>query len=123
MEAAERGEGAIVDVLLAEGAEPHAVVARSWTALMLASHGGHGHVVRRLLETGVDPDAISVDGVTALMIASVRGHADVVRRLLDHGADATRTRPTDAWFAYSSMPASTAKRMGGLVEFLNARGR
>ena len=86
--AAQHGDLAMVDVLLAAGANPEAGTRIGrYTPLHLASRGGHGAAVRVLLEGGADPRATNTSGTTSLHFAGQTGSVDAVKALLDHGAD------------------------------------
>jgi ankyrin repeat protein len=85
--AAERGDAAAVQALLAKGAEVNAKGYDGWTALMLASENGHLDVVQALLAKGPDLNAKGYDGRTALMLTSESGHLDVAQALLAKGPD------------------------------------
>ncbi len=83
--AAGRGDPAVVEALLAKGADVNAKDESGITALMWAS--GHLDVVQALLAEGADVNAKRNDGLTLLMQASQLGHLDVVQALIDRGAD------------------------------------
>lgn len=83
--AAMRGDLALVEQLLAAGADPNSP--SCWPALLKASQKGYLPVVRRLLEVGADVNARDRWGQTSLMWAALRGHAVVVQRLLQASAD------------------------------------
>ena len=85
--AAGRGELAIVEALLAKGTDVQARDNHGRTALMLASLNGHLVVVQALLAKGADVQAKSTNGNTALMAASWKGHLAVMQALLAKGAD------------------------------------
>ena len=75
------GHAAVVEVLLAHGADVHA---RDDAALRGASDNGHLAVVKALLAHGADVQAHNDE---ALLAASRNGHDAVVEVLLAHGAD------------------------------------
>ncbi|PNH10008.1 Ankyrin repeat domain-containing protein 29 [Tetrabaena socialis] len=78
---------AVVEALLAAGADKEAKTVDGATALYIASENGHEAVVEALLAAGADKDAKEGDGWTALHIASQNGHEEVVEALLAAGAD------------------------------------
>ncbi len=115
--AAGDGDLAMVDLLLAHGADPNALtrIDDLETPLEVASVAGHSAVVERLrplttrldwedasrtgdvktlarmVRAGHDIDARDGWGQTALMRAAHAGHADAVEWLIDHGADLDHT--------------------------------
>ncbi|WP_314251412.1 ankyrin repeat domain-containing protein [Streptomyces kutzneri] len=98
--AAESGDKALVQRLLAGGAEPDARVIGGRRALDLAVCAGHAEIVRLLLEAGADPrlDAGAYDEATPLSLAAMRGDTDykAVRTLLA-AAWAARRDPDAAY--------------------------
>ena len=87
IDAAKRGDLAIVQLLLSKVADVNAKNDNGTTALIVASQAGHLNVVQALLAKGADVKAKRNDGVTALILASSEGHLDVVRMLLNKRAD------------------------------------
>ncbi|MFE2324895.1 ankyrin repeat domain-containing protein [Streptomyces sp. NPDC059385] len=87
--AAEAGDAALVQRLLAGGAEADARVPGGRRALELAVCAGRAEVVRLLLAAGADPgrDAGPYDEATPMALAAMNGHTAVARALLDAGAD------------------------------------
>ncbi|MEO3977186.1 ankyrin repeat domain-containing protein [Streptomyces sp. CAU 1734] len=82
--ASAHGEPAIVELLLAAGADPgHG----DELPLCGAAVWGHEQVVRALLAAGADPDAREEFGDTALSLAVSGGRTAAVRALLAGGAD------------------------------------
>ncbi|KAA3631096.1 MAG: ankyrin repeat domain-containing protein [Proteobacteria bacterium] len=78
---------ALVDRLLAAGADVRVHNERGGTALMYAAAAGSEAIVSRLIDTGADIDFRAENGWTALTLASAKGHAHVVSALLARGAD------------------------------------
>jgi ankyrin repeat protein len=100
LRAAQSGDLPLVELYLANGADPKMATDDGTTALMVAA--GIGWVegvtyewspaqtldtVRRLLDLGVPVNAQNLDGQTALMGAAHKGRNDVVQLLVDRGAD------------------------------------
>ena len=82
MKASLNGLGAVVDVLLAAGADVNQADNNNGdTALMWASDLGHADVVRALIRAGADIHKANRRGVTALMWARRNGHPEVVAML------------------------------------------
>jgi uncharacterized protein len=90
--AAKSGHAAMVDALLAAGAEPNQATTNGTTALMFAAQAGDAVAVKVLLDKQADANAKEkVKGETALTFAAAHGHADVIRLLTTHGADVNVT--------------------------------
>lgn len=87
MAAAHRGEGEMVEHLLAAGVALDARNGDGNTALWLACVGRHPEVIDRLLAAGVNIDNQNDNGATALMYAASAGLGGVVAHLLARGAD------------------------------------
>jgi ankyrin repeat protein len=86
--AAEVGNPAMLEKLLASGADVDSATNNGMTPLMRAASNGHLQVVRLLLDHGADLDAKRVDGLTALSLAAFFGHLGIVDLLLRRGVDA-----------------------------------
>lgn len=95
---------ALLDRLLAAGADPNALTTRRGTRdfgispLMLATRAGSPRLIQRLLAAGARVDLPATGeaaGMTALHMAAAAGRADLVRILLEAGANpnATITEP------------------------------
>jgi ankyrin repeat protein len=85
--AAQAGDTADVQSLLAKGVDINSRGAYGNTPLMSAALTGHTDTVRVLLERGADVNAKGNTGRTALMEAAGESYTDVVRLLLEKGAD------------------------------------
>ena len=121
--AAERGDTAAAEALLASGADPRATIhddgrslydmsSRGCTALHVAASRGHADVARLLLARGADVNAADESGDTALHSASAGGHVEVARLLLDCGADvdaATKDGSTALHYAAEDGLADVAR--------------
>ncbi len=91
VDAARRGDLAMVEDLLARGADVSESAGDGMTALHWAAAGGHGAVLRTLLEAGADATATTrIGGHTPLHVASRAGQGAAVAALLDSGADPNR---------------------------------
>ena len=83
------GSSAMLDRLIAAGANPNTPISRSGdTALMITSRTGKVDAVRVLLDRGAKVNAQETwGGTTALMWAVSERHADVAKLLVERGAD------------------------------------
>lgn len=93
MTASHSGDGDIVRLLIAAGAELNARNADGNNALWLACVGNHLDMIDLLVDAGIDIDNRNDNGATPLMYAASSGKADVVERLLARGADVTPETP------------------------------
>jgi len=87
MEAAWRGETAVVQALLALGGDLQAVNGDGNNALWLACVSNDPALVIMLAQAGVPIDHVNATGATSLMYAASSGKPDIVRVLLALGAD------------------------------------
>src|SRR5262249_46099901 len=82
------GNAAMIDALLAGGADPNAANSGGETALMTASRSGSLEAVTLLVDRGAGVNAEEkVRGQTALMWAVLENHPAIVRLLITKGAD------------------------------------
>lgn len=86
--AAAKGDLALVNTLLAAGADPNAPGEDQCTPLHSAVAFGHRAIVNALLAKGADPNARGADQRRPLHSAVVFGCSAIVNTLLDKGADA-----------------------------------
>jgi len=92
MHAAHHGHVAVVQVLIAAGADVNAKSPQGWTALAKAAYNGetdrgYVEVVEILHEAGANLDERIFFGITPLMLAAGGGDASVVEWLINNGAD------------------------------------
>ncbi|QIK37569.1 ankyrin repeat domain-containing protein [Caldichromatium japonicum] len=99
IEAAEQGDLAAVEQLLARHVNPDPRTECGWTPLMKAALNGHVAIVERLLQAGARVDAEDIGGYTALMVAAQNNHAAIVELLLKRGAQINRQERTKGWTA------------------------
>jgi len=117
--AAENGDLASVDRLLANGADPNGPNDDEETPLFLASCHGHTDIVRSLLVHGANVNfATESELYTALMIACAQGHNEVVRELLAAGADVNATDDYDA----TALTRAAGYGYGAIVQMLLTAG-
>ncbi|MDP1572222.1 MAG: ankyrin repeat domain-containing protein [Vicinamibacterales bacterium] len=87
--AAERGNAALIEMLVYAGANPHAETRiGQYTPLHLAGRAGQAPAVAALIKAGAKVDATTTtSGVTPLHLAAAAGSAESVRLLAEKGAD------------------------------------
>ena len=98
--AAERGHGAVVELLIQRGADVNAVIPQRDRTLRVTpllrnvfrEGGGEEDVVRLLLAAGADPE-IRIADWSALSAAAGAGNLGVVKVLLEFGADVNTRTP------------------------------
>lgn len=81
MLAARQGQPAIVELLLALGANANLRHLIGGTALMGAAEGGHLSIVKTLLQSGAHADLTDQDGWSALDFAKDKGHRAIAKVL------------------------------------------
>jgi ankyrin repeat protein len=103
--ASRRGNLALAQLLLAEGARVDQRDFNGDRALLWAADAGKVEVVRLLLAAGAVPQSLDDPyHRTPLMVAAGGGHAEVIRVLLEAGADpTTRDQSGDSALHYAAM--------------------
>ncbi len=104
VEAARGGDAPRIRRLVAQGADPDAILYANteWTPLLHAVHRNQLASVAALLDAGADPNRPSPDGMTPLMFAAGYGEQAIVRLLLRRGANPRlRDRAGDAALDYA----------------------
>jgi ankyrin repeat protein len=89
--AAEAGDAAAVQRLLAQGASVRARDAQGRTALVAATYGNRVETARLLIAAGADVNAQDELRNSAFLLAGARGYLDIVRLTLAAGADLKST--------------------------------
>jgi uncharacterized protein len=117
--AVQRDNVALVDVLLAAGANVKVATRYNITPLSLACTNGNARIVDRLLKAGADPNATSEEGQTALMTASLTGKPDAVRLLLETGANVNAVEP---YKGQTALMWAASEGNAAAAELLIARG-
>ena len=84
--AAQQGDRASAELLIAAGAAVNDADASGASVLVVAAHSGHGALGQLLLDRGADPNAAGA-GYAPLHAAVLLGDAALVRSLLAKGAD------------------------------------
>jgi len=116
--AARDGHAAVVELLLAAGADVKAKNEYGETALHQAAWYGHAAIVELLLAAGADVDAQDEAGWTALHEAAQEAHAAVVELLLAAGAD-VNAQSNAGWTA---LHQAAENGHAAVVELLLAAG-
>jgi len=91
--AAERGDVAEIERLIAAGANPNAFEGtRRMTALQYAAFHGHLAAIAALLAAGAHVDGAGSAGYTPLMYAAMRNKPDAIAALIAVGANVNHAR-------------------------------
>jgi ankyrin repeat protein len=85
--AAAEGHGAVVEALIAGGADIRQRSNAGSTPFLFAVRKGDMRTVNAMLTAGADVNEKRVDLATPLLVAIINGHEDLVDLLLDKGAD------------------------------------
>jgi hypothetical protein len=85
--AAYNEQPAIVDFLLANGADVNARDVAGNTALMGVCFKGYKDIAKKLMDAGADVNVRNSNGAPALTFAATFGHLQIAEWLLQHGAD------------------------------------
>ncbi|MCB9593152.1 MAG: ankyrin repeat domain-containing protein [Sandaracinaceae bacterium] len=127
--AAKRGQAAVAELLLAQGADVHGPThGGGWTPIVHAAYRGHLEVVRLLIERGAD---VTEAGGDPIHFAGQRGHRAVCKLLVEHGAiDALVGEDGDARALFRAAHSFDAEGVDAqlaatpsLVDRRDARGR
>ncbi|MGD9583098.1 MAG: ankyrin repeat domain-containing protein [Lysobacterales bacterium] len=115
LRAAGGGHAALVECLLAQGADPAIGSTAGATALSVAVSAGCDAIVTRLIAAGAQVDQPIADGITPLMLAAALGRDSIVAALLlrgarpgcsdRHGASALHAAVQFAWASAGEQPA------------------
>ncbi len=112
-------DDAVVDALLAAGANVNASNREGFTPLSQACTNGNARMVAALLKAGADANAFQAEGQTVLMTAARAGSAEVVKALLDHGAEANNK---ESWRGQTALMWATAENHPDVVQVLVEHG-
>ena len=93
VDAAERGDRATVERLLAKGAKPNTPGPDGTTAIMWAASNGDLELVRALIKAGANVTLKNQFGTSALTEAATIGSAPIVSALVKAGADPDTKNP------------------------------
>jgi ankyrin repeat protein len=111
--AAQNGHIAMVNTLIAAGADINAIGQGGCTALMAAARNGHIKIVKTLIAAGADVNVVSQYSGTALMDAAVKGCTEIVKALIAAGADVNAT-------AHNHLTALMIAAVKGSTEIVKA---
>ena len=117
--AAENGNGAIADLLIAAGANLGAVTRMGgYSALHLASKNGAAEVVGSLLAAGSNVMAATTTGdVTPLHFAAASGNVEVINHLVSAGAEVNAAE--SAWNQTPLMFAAAGNRLNAVKTLID----
>lgn len=87
LDAAKKGEAALVESRLLDGASISTRDRFGNTALIYAARGGHFRTARLLIEAGANVNQPNTNGNTPLFEAAGSGNIDLVRLMVEHEAD------------------------------------
>jgi TonB family protein len=118
--AAQAGAGAVVEQLLAAGADPDGNSEKYGLPLLLAASHGHLDVAHRLLEAGADPNASLENGYGALAVAVHRRDRELLELLLGAEADPAAAMPSQSKLGLLELATLAGNR--DLVTVLFASG-
>ena len=108
MWAAAEGHAAVIEALVAHGADVHARSNGGFTALLFAAREGCIACIDALLDHGADINLDDPDGTTALVMALLNRHWDTAQFLIEAGAD------VNLWDIYGQTPLYVAVDMNTL---------
>jgi ankyrin repeat protein len=119
--AAERGDAALVEMLIYAGANAEAVTRiGQYTPLHLASRAGQARAVAALISAGARIEAkTTTSGVTPLHLAASSGNAESVRLLIEKGAD---VNAAEAHWGQTPLIFAAAQNRSEAVSALLAAG-
>ena len=86
LDAARDGKMAMIEKLLAGGANINVQDANGWTPLMFAVAAAHSKLAKLLLDKGADVNIKAKKGWTPLMIAAKHNDVEMMKLLLEKGA-------------------------------------
>lgn len=117
LKAAENGDLAKLESLLAKGENIDARNKHDHTVLMCAINHDQIDAANWLIERGADVNLKSKDQSSAINTAAMRGHAQIVEKLIQHGADVNER---DQRGATPAMWASNRGHMDVLMQLVEA---
>ncbi|ULL15852.1 ankyrin repeat domain-containing protein [Paenibacillus sp. H1-7] len=115
IEAAEKGDNAAVERLLASGADINATDGRGRTAAMAATHGNKPETLRLLIAKGADLNIRDQRSDNPLLYAGAEGLLDIVKIAVEAKAD---TKLTNRYGGVAIIPASERGHVEVVKELL-----
>lgn len=115
IQAAERGDAALVEQLLREGADLNGRDARGRTPIMAATHGNRPAIVKILIQAGADINLQDEIKDNPFLYAGAEGLLDVLKLLIDARAD---TRITNRFGGTALIPAAERGHVEVVQELL-----
>jgi len=85
--AAARGDAALIEELIASGANVNAASRRGYTPLHRAAQNGNTEAVALLLKKGANAEAATIEGLTPLEMARMNGHRAAAALLSNHSSE------------------------------------
>jgi thiosulfate/3-mercaptopyruvate sulfurtransferase len=116
MLAALKGEGGLLEDLLALGADPNHVNDDDHHALWFACVHGDPQLVSRLIAQGANVDNQNVNGATCAIYAASTGKLEVLKRLVEAGADLKKATSTGYSVMESASTLPVLKYLRGFME-------
>jgi ankyrin repeat protein len=110
---------ALIDRLLAAGADAKAQNDYSATPMSEAAVVGNVQVLKKLLAAGADVESANADGQTALMVIARTSNVDAARLLLSRGA---KVNAVEQWRGQTALMWAAAEAQPAMVKLLIERG-
>ena len=112
-------DAALVETLLARGADARAANQYGSTPMSEAAVTGDVRVLKDLLKAGADAESPNGDGQTALMVLARTSNIAAARLLLDHGA---QVNAREHWRQQTPLMWAAAEAQPAMVKLLLAHG-
>jgi ankyrin repeat protein len=110
---------ALIDRLLADGANVKATNDYGATPMSEAAVVGNVQVLKKLLGAGADVESANADGQTALMVIARTSNVEAARLLLSHGA---QVNAREQWHGQTALMWAAAEAQPAMVKLLVDRG-
>jgi len=116
IQAAERGDAALVQQLLRDGADLNGRDGRGRTPIMAATHANKPAIVKLLIQAGADINLQDEIKDNPFLYAGAEGRLEVLKLLIDAGAD---TRITNRFGGTALIPAAERGHVEVVQELLS----